>query len=130
MKKRLELSDLTSYKISSKLSNLVWKEVLDWNYFAKDTIGKQFVRSTDSIAANIAEGFGRYHFQDSIKFYYYSRGSIYETQHWFDKAIERELVSGNAQHSISVIIAMLPKEINLLIRLTQKQKLVTQLHDR
>jgi len=28
--------------------------------FAKDTIGKQFARSVDSISANIAEGFGRY----------------------------------------------------------------------
>ncbi|WP_373867801.1 four helix bundle protein [Mucilaginibacter phyllosphaerae] len=31
--------------------------VLEWNYFVKDTIGKQITRSADSISANIAEGF-------------------------------------------------------------------------
>ncbi|MFA6402703.1 MAG: four helix bundle protein [Salinivirgaceae bacterium] len=56
----LKLNDISAYKIAFHLSNYVWDIVLTWDYFAKDTIGKQFVRSTDSISANIAEGFGRY----------------------------------------------------------------------
>ncbi len=40
----------------------------------------QIRRSALSIAANIAEAYGRHHIPDKINFYYYSRGSITETQ--------------------------------------------------
>jgi len=59
-KKYLTIDDISSYKIAYDLSNYVWKIVISWDYFARKTIGNQFVRSIDSISANIAEGFGRY----------------------------------------------------------------------
>ncbi|MCF8235719.1 MAG: four helix bundle protein [Bacteroidales bacterium] len=68
-KKYLQLNDIGAYKKAFYLSNNVWNIVMDWDYFAKDTIGKQFVRSIDSISANIAEGFGRYSKRDKIKYY-------------------------------------------------------------
>ncbi|MBI2462691.1 MAG: hypothetical protein HYV65_00365 [Candidatus Spechtbacteria bacterium] len=44
--KYLQLNDLDAYRISFRLSNyvwdIVWDIVLRWDYFAKDTIGKQF----------------------------------------------------------------------------------------
>jgi len=59
--KYLKLNDIEAYKISFNLSNKIWDIILKWDYFAKDTVGKQFVRSVDSISANITEGFRRYH---------------------------------------------------------------------
>src|SRR5438128_2308749 len=59
-KKYLQLNDIESYRLAFGLSNYVWAIVVTWNYFAKDTVGKQFVRAVDSISANIAEGFGRF----------------------------------------------------------------------
>ncbi|KXK29853.1 MAG: hypothetical protein UZ01_01829 [Candidatus Brocadia sinica] len=56
----LRLNDVQPYKTAFNLSNFVWEIVTKWDYFAKDTIGKQFVKAVDSISANIAEGFGRY----------------------------------------------------------------------
>ena len=54
----------------------VWAIVAKWNSFQKDTIGKQLVRAADSIAANLREGFGHYHFRENINHVsYYSRGS-------------------------------------------------------
>src|ERR1700753_3986764 len=89
----LQLSDLTCYNTGFAFANKVWDEVMCWNYFAKDTIGKQFVNAADSISANIAEGFGRYHKKDKIKFYYYSLGSVKECMDWLSKAKHRELIS-------------------------------------
>ncbi|MFN3851232.1 MAG: four helix bundle protein [Spirosomataceae bacterium] len=71
----------------------IWKIVIKWDYFCKDTIGKQLVRSADSIAANLSEGFGRFHFKENINFCYYSRGSLYETKTWLTKAYNRSLIS-------------------------------------
>jgi four helix bundle protein len=40
----------------------------------------QLRRSANSVCANIAEGFSRYHAKDKIKFYYNARGSIGESK--------------------------------------------------
>jgi len=39
----------------------------------------QIRRSSKSVMANIAEGYGRYHYLDSLRFYYFARGSLDET---------------------------------------------------
>jgi four helix bundle protein len=67
--------------------------VVGWNYFEKDTVGKQLVRAVDSVAANLSEGFGRYHYKETINFGYYSRGSLYETRTWLTKANNRGLIT-------------------------------------
>jgi four helix bundle protein len=89
----MKLEDLEVYQKSVQLSELVWGEVSKWNYFNKDTIGKQFVRAADSISANIAEGYGRYFYKENKQFCYYSRGSLLETKSWLEKAFNRKLIS-------------------------------------
>ncbi len=42
-------------------------------------LAPQICRSSKSGMANISEGYGRYHYLDSLRFYYYARGSINET---------------------------------------------------
>ena len=39
----------------------------------------QLLRSSRSVTANIAEGFGRYHYQENVQFCRQSRGSLSET---------------------------------------------------
>lgn len=89
----MKLEELRIYQLAMELGEKVWEVVTKWDYFAKDTVGKQVIRSVDSVAANISEGFGRYHFKDSKNFHYYSRGSLYETKTWLTKAKNRELLS-------------------------------------
>jgi four helix bundle protein len=51
------------------------------------------VRAADSIAANISEGYGSYHFKESKNFGYYARGSLIETKTWIEKSKNRKLVT-------------------------------------
>lgn len=51
------------YNLSEELSDEIWYIVDGWKIFLKDTIGKQIVRSADSISANVAEGYGRYYYK-------------------------------------------------------------------
>lgn len=46
--KYLKLEDIKAYQIAFELSNYVWNIVIKWNYFARDTVGKQYVDATDS----------------------------------------------------------------------------------
>ncbi|NOX66770.1 MAG: four helix bundle protein [Chlorobi bacterium] len=117
-KKYLKLNDIEAYKIAFKLSNYVWDIVIKWDYFAKKTIGAQFVDSSDSISANIAEGFGRYGKKDKIKFYRIAFGSMYEALDWNEKAIRRKLISDDTYKYIFDELNKLPKSIHSLIKYT------------
>lgn len=120
-KKYLKLNDIESYKIAFKLSNYVWDIAIRWDYFAKDTLGKQFARSIDSISANIAEGFGRYSKKDKIKFFRYSFGSLYESLDWNEKSHIRKLLSEEEYSYIFSELIKLPKSINSLILYTNQK---------
>ncbi|OGH21222.1 MAG: hypothetical protein A2958_01830 [Candidatus Levybacteria bacterium RIFCSPLOWO2_01_FULL_38_13] len=116
--KYLELNDITSYKKAFLLSNYVWDIISSWKFFEKETVGIQFVRSIDSISANIAEGFGRFNKKDKIKFYYYSLGSVRESLDWNEKSKIRKLISESQYKKIFSELEFLPKEIHQLIKFT------------
>ena len=87
------LEKLEVYNLAEKFSDDIWDIVEKWDYFKKDTIGKQLVRAADSVSANIAEGYGRYFYKESKQFYFYSRGSIQETKSWLSKCFRRKIIS-------------------------------------
>jgi four helix bundle protein len=117
----LSLNDISAYKIAYHLSNYVWDIVLAWSVFAKDTLGKQFVRAVDSISANISEGFGRYSKKDKINFYRYSSGSVKESLDWNEKSKHRRLLTDEQYIHIFDELSKLPKEINYLIKFTNEK---------
>ena len=110
----LKVEDLDVYQMAEELADKVWNICIAWDYFAKDTIGKQLVRAADSISANLAEGHGRYHFKDRLNFCYYARGSLEETKSWLFKAMRRRLISSD-NNGINQIIEILPKKLNAYI---------------
>lgn len=112
----MELTDLEVYKLSEELSDIVWNTVLKWDHFAKDTIGKQLVKSSDSIAANIAEGYGRYHFKENKNFCYFARGSLEETKTWLRKSTRRGLIDKSKNQDLFNITGKLPKLLNSYIK--------------
>ncbi len=118
--KYLKLADVGAYKKSFGLAQKIWDYVMHWDHFSRNTVGSQFVRSIDSISANIAEGFGRYHRKDKEKFYYNARGSVYESLDWLQKTKLRKLISVQEYNELYDILVSLPKEINALISYTEK----------
>ena len=119
-KKYLRLNDIEAYRVAFRLSNVVWDEVTGWDYFARDTVGKQFVRAMDSVSANVAEGFGRYHKKDKIKFYRYASGSLKECFDWNEKARTHNLLSQKAYDTIFTQLQDLPRALNQLIYYTNQ----------
>ncbi|MBT8368910.1 MAG: four helix bundle protein [Deltaproteobacteria bacterium] len=117
----LSVEDLDIYKMAEDLSDRVWDICIKWDYFAKDTIGKQLVRAADSISANLAEGHGRYHFNDRQKYCYYARGSLEETKSWISKAMRRKLIQTELSE-INHAIELLPKKLNAYIKSIRKAR--------
>lgn len=111
-----QIESLEIYTIAVNLGNLVWNEVSEWKYFEQKSVGIQFVRAADSIGANIAEGYGRYFYRETLQFLYYARGSLQETKYWFRTAKERRLISQGKLNTIDDILEKLPAKLNGYIR--------------
>ena len=56
-------------------------------------LASQLRRSAQSIPANIAEAYGRYGYQDAIRFCYIARGSLEETRSHLFVAVELNYIS-------------------------------------
>jgi four helix bundle protein len=83
------------------------------------TMGIQVIRSADSIAANLAEGYGRYTPADRKKFYLYARGSLEETKAWLRKAIRRRVVeSPDDIRQYKQLVDELGPKLNAFIKAT------------
>ncbi len=80
------------YNLAESFSDKIWDIVIGCKIFEKDTIGKQMVRASDSISANIAEGYGRYFYKESKQFYFFTRESIQETKAWLSKCKRRGII--------------------------------------
>lgn len=91
-KASLTIDNLEIYKLVKQLSEIVWKtyQILDWKV-AKDS-KEQFLDATDSVGANMSEGYGRFHYLDRIKFMYNAQGSLLESKYWFDTLVKRNLL--------------------------------------
>jgi len=120
-KEYLTIEKLSSYQLAFTFSNEVWKKVVMWDYFSKDTVGKQFVKAADSISANIAEGFGRYSKKDKVRFYRISMGSLEETEDWIRKSSVRELITKELSSAYLDSVQQLRKEIYNLINYTNEK---------
>lgn len=112
----MNIEDLKAYSLSMELVESVWSIVNRCDYFQKDTIGKQLVKAVDSVAANLSEGFGRFHFKENKNFSYYSRGSLYETKTWLTKAYTRKLIEQQEFQKLILSIEMIGKMLNSYIK--------------
>lgn len=110
------LEKLKVYQNAMQIGEECWNLVEKWESFARQTLGNQLVRSADSIAANIAEGYGRYSFKENKLFCYYARGSLYETRTWIHKAHKRGLMSEEAFQSLIENIDSCGRMLNAYIR--------------
>ena len=111
--------ELDVYKLAEDLSDLIWRDYDRWGRKVQNTIGYQVVRASDSISANIAEGYGRYTPADRKKFYLYSRGSFEETKAWLRKLIRRKILSEQSVEEYKEIIDKLGPKLNAFINSTK-----------
>ena len=118
----MELEELNVYRLSMEIGEKVWNIVIKWDYFLKDTIGKQWVRAIDSVAANLSEGFGRYHYKEAKNFSYYSRGSLFESKTWLTKAFNRKLISDDEFHGLKKELDIIGIKLNNYINSIGRNK--------
>lgn len=119
---RTNFENLRVYQVSEELADEIWKIVVSWEYLAKDTVGKQLVRSADSIGANIAEGEGHGSFQDNRRFIKIARGSLQETQHWLRRVYKRDFLTADQVNKVKTLVDKLAPMLNAYLNSIGKEK--------
>jgi four helix bundle protein len=81
-------------------------------------LGDQMPRAARGAAANIAEGYGRFHYQENIQFCRQARGSLYELLEHFlcaaDEGLAEAKASAAVRERIDKALALLNGYINYL----------------
>ncbi|HID52493.1 MAG TPA: four helix bundle protein [Anaerolineae bacterium] len=114
--------ELRVLQAAEKIADGLWPELVGWDPFARDTIGKQLARAADSIGANIAEAYGRYHYGEKLRFLYYARGSLYETKYWLNRARVRHIISNDSALAYANDLSSLAFQLNTFAKATKTQK--------
>jgi four helix bundle protein len=116
------LEDVRVLKSAEQIADTIYKIASRWDDFAKDVVGKQISRAADSIGANIAESFGRFHFGEKIQFLYYARGSVFEAKYWLNRAAARDLVSSADSQSYVTRLTEIARQLNLYVTSLKGQR--------
>ena len=105
-----------------QVANDGWDLVQPWDGFAKSTLGKQLVRSLDSIGANMAEGGGRYGTTNSLHLFVIARASARESKYWISVAESRRLVATDKVAELLSSIDKGTQMLNSLINYRRRHK--------
>ena len=102
--------------MSVELGRKAWKIYEKMNWQEKKIMGDQFIRAVDSVGANIAEGYGRFHYLDRIKFYYNARGSLFEAKYWLLLLEDRKKIKKETYQNFLKDLEELHKQLNVFIK--------------
>ena len=113
--------NLRVYQLAEQLGDLTWNIVVNWDFLAKDTLGKQIINAADSIEANIAEGSGRGSQADNRRFAKIARGSLFEVKHWLKRAQNRGLLKQTEIIQLNNIMMELTPKLSAYINAISKK---------
>lgn len=114
-KKEHDFTDLEVWRDAHQLTLLIYK--LSKRFPKEELYGltSQTRRSAISVELNIAEGYGRYHFAEEIKFLLNARGSIAEVQSCLLIVKDLGFADPSIVSKIYLDYRVLSKRINSLI---------------
>jgi len=90
---RTHFEKLQVYKLAERLCDEIWTVAKGWDYFSRDTVGRQLVR-----------------------FIRNARGSLYETRHWLRRAHQRGLLGRDVVAKIRPTIDELSLKLSAYLR--------------
>ncbi|MEW6684610.1 MAG: four helix bundle protein [Candidatus Edwardsbacteria bacterium] len=89
-----DFDDLEVYKLSIELADRIYDITSRFPEEEKYNVVSQLRRAGTSIGANIAEGYGRFHYKENQQFCRQARGSLTETKHFMLFSLKRKYITG------------------------------------
>jgi len=120
----VEIKSFEDLDVWNKARDLVLKIYGVASDFPKEEVYgiiSQMKRAVLSIPANIAEGFGRYHYLDKAKFYLNARGSLFELKNFLLLSVDLKFIDSNIAKELIKDIDQLGVKLNNPVNATRRQ---------
>ena len=119
----MNLDKLDVWVRSKDFALAIYKEVVPHlPVDEKWSLSQQLKRAAQSLPANIAEGHGRYHFLDNVRFCYIARGSLTEVQSHMTLAHELGYLPDDVFNRMSIRAESIGKQLNNYIAYLKRSK--------
>ena len=117
-----DFTDLDVWQLARSFKNDVYRLIQGFPREERYALGPQLRRAVISITANIAEGFGRYSFQENIQFCRLARGSAYEARDHLITARDQAFITKEDYEGIDALAQRVIQTLNGYIRSTQARQ--------
>lgn len=119
----MNLDQLDVWTLSRDFAVTIYKKVIPLlPPTEKYNLADQLKRAAASVPANVAEGHGRYYYQDNVRFCYYARGSLTEIQSHLSLAKELGFITPQLYASATNDAEAVARAINSWIAYLKKAK--------
>lgn len=115
-------TELETWKYARKIRVLISDLVKRFPIEEKHRLTDQIIRSSRSIGNNLAEGHGRFHYQDNIRFCIMARGSLTETFDHLIIALDEKIITEDVLQSFQLEYESCLKLINGYIQYLKSKK--------
>ncbi|SEP08376.1 four helix bundle protein [Mucilaginibacter gossypiicola] len=115
-------TDLETWKQARKIRNTISGLVKEFPVEEKYRLTDQIVRSSRSIGNNLAEGHGRFHYQDNIRFCIMARGSLTETLDHLIVALDEKIITDETLRTFQAEYESCLRLINAYIQYLKTKK--------
>lgn len=120
-----DFTDLECWKLARQVRIEVYKIVRILPPEEKYDLSSQMRKAAVSATSNIAEGHGRFHFQENIRFCRISRGSLYEIRDQLITCFDEKYITRDHFNKVYSMAIHAAKTLNGYIRYLKKQKVQT-----
>lgn len=114
--------ELEVWKKSRTLYNDIAELTKKFSADERYRLSDQIIRSSRSICSNIAEGHGRYHYQENIQYCRIARGSLSETLNHLICALDCKYIDENEYNTLAESIDQIERIMNGYIKYLKSQK--------
>ena len=113
---------LRCYQLALQLLEAVYKVATALPDYEKYNLASQLRRAALSAVLNMAEGYGRYHYLDKLRFFYFARGSLSETRSAFTAAERIGYITTEQQEWAHTTEAEAQRSLNGYIAFIRRQR--------
>jgi len=122
LKRISDFTDLETWKFARKLRIQMYRISQLFPQDERYGLASQIKRAASSVTANLAEGYGRYSYQENLQFCRQSRGSLYELRDHLTTALDAGYIPMATHKELDAMAISAIKLLNGYIRATQNLK--------
>ncbi len=120
MREIKSFEDLEAYKLARAFRKRIYELMRKLPKDEQYNLNSRMRRAAVSLTNNIAEGYGRYHYQENIQFCRQSRGSLYELLDDLNVCLDEHYISEEEYLSYRNDVFHLLKVLNAYISRTKE----------